>query len=321
MKKTILLLHIDVNLAQKIQEKKLNQNKPIHKTVSPFPRSPWIITTTNLVPVESRLVWTLNRHTDVISLRLGELGELSSKFAKVKCSHLLIKVLGQNINLLLILASALLLPQLKLGNDLVGEGARHHKTGVSCSTSQVHQTTLGQDNDAGVGLREHPPVSLGLDCDALHTWVGLQPQHVNLIVKVTNVANNGIVLHFPHVVNHNDVLVTCGGNKDISLRYNILQGQNLKAFHKSLEGTDGINLSHNDTSTSLLQRSSTTLANITISSHDSHLPSNHNISSPHQTIGQRMTAPIQVVKLSQTTDQKVIQKITTKSNYYQLEIQ
>jgi len=305
---------MDLNLAQKIQKRK--ENKPLHETISPFPRSPLVITT-NLVPVVSRLVWTLNRHTDVISLILAKLGELSSKFAKVKCGNLLIKVLGQNINLLLILPTVLLLPQLKLSNDLVGEGAGHHKTGVSCSTSQVHQTTLGQDNDAGVRLREDPPVGLGLDGDALHTGVVLQTQHVNLIVKVTNVANNGIVLHFLHVVNHDDVLVTGGGNKDISLRYNILQGQNLKAFHESLEGTDGINLSHNYTSTSLLQCCSTTLSDITVSSHHSHLPGNHNISSPHQTIGQRMTAPIQVVKLSQTTDQKVKQTITAKANYHE----
>jgi len=287
------------SLTPKIKKRKIKQSNPIDKTDFCLSLTHFSVDHLNhLVPVVSRLVWTLNRHTDVISLGLAKLGQLSSKFAQVKCSHLLIKVLGQNVNLLLVLAGTLLLPQLKLSNDLVGEGAGHHKTGVSSGASQVHQSTLSQDNDTGVGLREDPSVSLGLDGDALHAGVVLQPKHVDLIVKVTNVANNGIVLHFPHVVNHDDVLVTGGGDKDISLRNNILQGQNLKAFHESLKGTDGINLGHDDTSTSLLHCSSTTLANITISSHNSHLSSNHNIGSPHETIRERVTAPIQVVKLA-----------------------
>lgn len=56
------------------------------------------------VPVVSRLVGTLNWNADVVCLVLGELGEPGSKLAKVKGSNLLIKVLGQNIDLLLILA-------------------------------------------------------------------------------------------------------------------------------------------------------------------------------------------------------------------------
>ncbi|RHN42549.1 hypothetical protein MtrunA17_Chr8g0378081 [Medicago truncatula] len=141
----------------------------------------------------------------------------------MKCRDLLIKMFRQNVNLLLILSRFPLIPQLKLSNDLVGEGAGHHKTRVSSSTTQVHQTTLGQDNDAGVGLGENPPVGLRLDGDALHTRVVLKSRHINFIVKVTNVANNGIVFHFPHVINHDDVLVTGGGNKDVSIRDNIIK--------------------------------------------------------------------------------------------------
>jgi hypothetical protein len=71
-----------------------------------------------LVPVVGRLVGTLDRHADVVGLRLGELGQLGTKLAQVESSNLLIKVLGEHIHLLLILARALLLPQFKLGNDL-----------------------------------------------------------------------------------------------------------------------------------------------------------------------------------------------------------
>lgn len=168
---------------------------------------------------------------------------------------------------------------------------------MASGTPKVHQATLSKDNDASVGFREHPAVSLGLDGDALDTRVGLKTKHINFIVKVTNVADNGIVLHLPHVVNHDDILVASGGHKDISLRDNILQGKDLKTLHQSLEGTDGVDLSHNDTGTSLLEGSSTALANITISTDHGNLASNHNVCGPHQTIREGVAATIQVVKL------------------------
>ena len=100
------------------------------------------------VPVVSRLVRTLDWHTNVISLILAELGKPSSKLGKVKCGNLLIKVLGQDINLLLVLARSLLLPQFELRNHLVGERARHHEAGMPGGTTQVHEPPLSQDNDA-----------------------------------------------------------------------------------------------------------------------------------------------------------------------------
>jgi hypothetical protein len=187
---------------------------------------------------------------------------------------------------------------------------------VASSTPKVHQTTLSKDNDASVGLREHPAVSLGLDGDALDTRVGLETVHVDLIVKVTDVANNGIVLHLPHVVNHDDVLVASGGHNDVSLGENILQGKNLEALHEGLEGTDGVNLSHDDTGTSLLHGGSTALADITITTDNSNLAGNHYIGSPHQAIREGVAATVQIVKLLRTkTDQHTHLKVHyTKEN-------
>jgi hypothetical protein len=65
-----------------------------------------------------RLVWALDWDADVVRLGLGELGEPGTQLAQVEGSNLLIQVLGEHIHLLLILAAVLLLPQLKLSNDL-----------------------------------------------------------------------------------------------------------------------------------------------------------------------------------------------------------
>lgn len=168
---------------------------------------------------------------------------------------------------------------------------------MASSTPKVHQATLSKDNDASVGLGEHPAVSLGLDGDALDARVGLKAEHINFIVKVANVADNGIVLHLPHVVNHDDILVASGGHEDVSFRDNVLQGKDLKTLHQSLEGTDGVDLGHNDTGTSLLECSGTTLADITVSADHGNLTGDHNVCGPHQTIRERVAATIQVVKL------------------------
>lgn len=85
--------------------------------------------------------------------------------------------------------------------------------------------------------------------------------HINPVVKVTNVSNNGIV-HFPHVIYHDDSLVAFGCHKDISSAKYILKGENMKAFHKHLQGTYRINFCNNDPSSNDFQGYSTTLANI-----------------------------------------------------------
>ena len=63
---------------------------------------------------------------------------------------------------------------------------------------------------------EDEPVTLRLDVLPLDALPLHEASHVNLIIKVTNVANNGIVLHLGHVSGHDDVFVTSGGHKDIT---------------------------------------------------------------------------------------------------------
>ena len=98
---------------------------------------------------------------------------------------------------------------------LVGERAGHDKTGVSSGASQVQQATLSQHNDS-MAVWEDEPVTLRLDVLPLDALPLHEPSHVNLIVKVTNVANNGIVLHLGHVGGHDDVLVASGGHEDVT---------------------------------------------------------------------------------------------------------
>ena len=61
------------------------------------------------------------------------------------------------------------------------------------------------DNDCGnYGYNDCLDHSMEIGLCIYHSRVILQAAHINLIVKMTNVANYGIVLHLSHVANHDE---------------------------------------------------------------------------------------------------------------------
>ena len=143
-------------------------------------------------------------NANVICLFSGESGQVGAQGWEVQSCNLLVQKLGQEVNLVLVLLGLLpVVQQVNLGKSLIGERARHNKRRVASGASQIQQTAAGQDDHA-VTIREHESVHLRLDVldlDALHT---LDSSHVDLVVKVTNVADDGIVLHLLHVLEGGD---------------------------------------------------------------------------------------------------------------------
>ena len=90
---------------------------------------------------------------------------------------------------------------------------------MTSSASKVHETTTCEYNDS-VTIWENESINLILDRHDLHSWIVLKAVHVDLVIEVTNVANNGVVFHLGHVSSHDDLEVsscsdeniTCGGN-------------------------------------------------------------------------------------------------------------
>merc|ERR1719473_2593349 len=88
-----------------------------------------------------------------------------------------------------------LLPVLEkvyLCQNLVGEGARHDKRWVASSTSEVAQAARSKHDDA-MAVREHKPVHLGLDVIDLDSIALLEQVHLDLVIEMANVSDNGIV--------------------------------------------------------------------------------------------------------------------------------
>jgi hypothetical protein len=222
-------------------------------------------------------------------------------------SDLLVKDLGQNVDTNVELAGLAELDILvteslvrclvkhDLGEDLVGERAGHDERRVASGASQVDETTLGKEDDVASVLHQ-VAVNLGLDAgDRL--GVLLEPGNVDFDIEVTDVADNGVVGHDLEVSASQDVTAASGGDEDLTLRGSLLHGGDLEAGNGSLEGVDGVNLSDDDTGTHAVESLGATLADITETSDNGDLASNHDIGGTLDTVDKRLTATVQVVEL------------------------
>ena len=85
---------------------------------------------------------------------------------------------------------------------------------MTSGAAQVHETAAGQDDDT-VAIWEDEAVDLILDGSNLDARVALETLHIDLVIEVANVGNDGVVLHLSHVRCHDDFEVAGGRNENI----------------------------------------------------------------------------------------------------------
>ena len=88
-------------------------------------------------------------------------------------------------------------------------------------------------------------VYLWLDVDLLFA-IFFDPLDVDLAVKVTNVTDDGVVLHGLEVFAGDDVLAAGGGDEDVGLGARLLHGHHLVALARGLQGVDRVDLKMDD---------------------------------------------------------------------------
>mmetsp|Transcript_24665 Transcript_24665/g.51260 ORF Transcript_24665/g.51260 Transcript_24665/m.51260 type:complete len:423 (+) Transcript_24665:294-1562(+) len=199
----------------------------------------------------------------------------------------------------MVLVALVLLPileQVKLSQHLVGEGARHDEGGMACGTAQV-QEPAGGENDDTVAIWEYEAVNLCLDVLHLDARHSFQLSHLNLVVEVANVADDGIVLHLFHMLQSDDLEVARGRRKNIHLPNYGLQSDNLEALHARLKRADWVNLGNQDTGSGSAHGKGTALADIAIAADQGALAPNHDICGTHDAVRQRVTAPVHIIEL------------------------
>ena len=163
------------------------------------------------------LVRTINVNADIIGLLFRQHRQLGAQLVEVQTSNLLVEFLIQTVHTDL---SLLVLADIDLRDRLVGEAVRHHKAGVPRRTSQIDQTTFSQEIDR-VAVREgkarHRATGHGVVFDhfSSHTGHVLQSRHLDLVVEVSDVADDRLVLHPAHVFRRDDVLIAGRRHKDV----------------------------------------------------------------------------------------------------------
>merc|ERR1712147_355787 len=114
---------------------------------------------------------------------------------------------------------------------------------------------------------------------------------------MTNVSNDGVVLHLGHILFHDDTLVSSGSDEDITSADDSGEFLDLESLHSSLKSTDWVDLGDDNSGTACFHGKSTSLTNITVTANNDLLTSNHDISCSHDTIRERVLAPVNVVEL------------------------
>ena len=160
-------------------------------------------------------------------------------------SDLLIQDFGQDMDAKREILGSV--PEGDLGENLVGEGARHDEGWMPSSASEVDETTVGEENEVLAG-RHGVPIDLRLD---VHDRRGilLQPSDVNLNVEVTDVGDNGVFRHNREMLAGDNVPVTGGGDEDVGAGSGILHGCDLVTSHSGLESVNWVDLGDKNTGT------------------------------------------------------------------------
>ena len=239
------------------------------------------------------LVGTRGGDTEVVSLTAGESGQLDTQVFQVQASDFFVELLGQEVHTNGVLGG--LSPESDLSEGLVGEGGGHDERGVTASTAQVDQATLSEQDDVAT-VGKSVTIDLRLDVHLLG-GVGVEPLDVNFEIEVTNVAENGVVVHQSHVFTADNVLAAGGSDEDLTLSSGFFHSNDLEAFHGSLESVDRIDFGDQDTGSHTLEGLSAALTDITVTSDDGNLAGNHHIRGTLDAVQKGFTATVQVVEL------------------------
>ncbi len=247
------------------------------------------------------LVGALDGYAEVVGLLLRQGGQSGPEFFEMQPGHFLIEMLGQHVDLVFVGVAPR--EQLDLGDDLVAEAVRHDEGGVAGGAAEIEQPAFGQDED-GVPVGEDPLVDLVavltgiLDVDLLDPGDPRQRRHFDLVVKVADVADDGIVLHPFHVLDADDVLVAGRGHEDIPFADHMFERTNLVALHQGLQGTDRVDFGDDDPGALPAQRLTAALAHVPVTADHGHLAREHDVGRPHDAVDQAVATAIDVVELA-----------------------
>ena len=142
-----------------------------------------------------------------------------------------------------------------------------------------------------------PLVDLRLDVDLLDAVDLGEAGHVDLVVEVADVADDGLVLHPEHVLRGDDVLVAGRRDEDVALLDDLLERADLVALHQRLQGVDRVDLGDDHASALAAQRGGRALADVAVAADDRDLAGDHDVGRAVDAVDERVAAAVEVVEL------------------------
>ncbi len=114
---------------------------------------------------------------------------------------------------------------------------------------------------------------------------------------MTDIANDRLIFHPPHVLERNDMIVAGCADKNICLIAGVVHGDDPETFHRCLQRADRIDLGDPDDGAQPAQGLSGAFAHVAVAADHRDLAGNHHVGRALDAVDQRFTAAIEVVKL------------------------
>ena len=139
-------------------------------------------------------------------------------------------------------------------------------------------------------------IHLWFNINFLNTWNLLKLTNLNLIVKMTDITDNCLILHFFHMLCSYYITIPCCSHINISFIKCIFNWFYLIAFHHCLQCTDWINLIYYYSRTKSFHRLAAAFTDIAITTDNNCFSCNHHISCSFYSISKALPASIQIIK-------------------------
>ena len=211
----------------------------------------------------------------------------------MQTGYFFVEFFRQDINLVFIFI--FVRPQINLCQCLIRERVRHYKTWMASCAAEIYQTTFGQHVNR-IAVFESVLVDLRFDVE-LDGIRSIQALDLDFIVEVTNVADDGLILHALHMFQRQHVFVAGSSDVNIAAAHCCFNGIDFKAFHRGLQCIDRIDLGDDNAAAIGTQRMRRTLADIAITANDRDFAGQHDVHCAFQAIGQAFAATIQIIEL------------------------
>ena len=187
-------------------------------------------------------------------------------------------------------------PEVDLGDGLVREACAHHEARVTGGAAEVQQAAFGEDKDA-VAVGENPFVVLRLDFVANDARNLLEAGHVDFVVEVADVTDDGAVLHLFHLGGADDAGVAGGGHEDVGHAHDFVECLDFVAFHGGLQSANRVDFGDDYAGALTAQGLCAALTHVAVAAHDCDLACHHHVGGAVDAVDEGVAAAVEVVEL------------------------